>query len=68
MSVQTFVQLVRQHFNYLIDEYGFSVIEKMYSEDAFSDGIIEFWSSTTFVSIQKIALIQCFLSHPLQNQ
>jgi hypothetical protein len=49
---RTFAELVRWHFKYLTDEYGFSVKEKLYGSEPFSDGIIEFQSSATVVVVQ----------------
>jgi len=49
---KTFSELVRRHLKYLTDEYGFSVKERLYGSEPFSDGIIEFWSSATVVVVQ----------------
>lgn len=49
---KTFSELVRRHFKYLIDEYGFAVKERIYGSEPFSDGLIEFWSDRTVVVIQ----------------
>ncbi len=51
MARKTFSSLVRQYFGYLMDDYGFSVTEDVFSSQPYSHGEIEFRSSTTVVSI-----------------
>lgn len=54
MENSNFPRLVRKYFSYLENTYGFhSVNEHMYGSEPFSDGIIEFQSATTVVTVQK---------------
>jgi hypothetical protein len=52
MVNNTFSQMIRKHFEYLINEYHFSIREEYYGSEPFGDALIEFWSSTTIVSIR----------------
>lgn len=52
MAIESFPNLVRREFAYLVDNFGFSVQEKLYGSEPFDDGIIELSSSHAVVSVQ----------------
>ena len=51
MEKYVFAEQVKKHFHYLIDEYGFSVVDERYDAEAFGDSLVQFQSSTVDLSI-----------------
>jgi hypothetical protein len=51
MKQKTFSALVRQYFGFLIEEYGYSLTENLYSTQPFGDGIIQLQSNKIIISI-----------------
>jgi hypothetical protein len=52
MAITTFSDMVRRHFRFLIDEYGFSVKEDLYGSEPMDGGRIEFRSLSTILFIE----------------
>ena len=53
MTKSSFPNLVNKHFGYLIDNYHFVERKKLYRSEPFSDGVIEFRSAQTVISVRK---------------
>lgn len=51
MKQHTFAERVKKHFNYLIDDYGFSVVAEKYDPEAFGNSLVDFQSRTTAVRV-----------------
>jgi hypothetical protein len=51
MTQFTFTENVKKHFQYLIDDYGFSVVDEQLNSEAFGNSLIRFESSSTDIMI-----------------
>lgn len=51
MGQYVFAEQIKKHFHYLIDDYGFSVIDERYDHEAFGNSLVQFRSSTTDVVV-----------------
>ncbi len=51
MEQKSFSALVRRHFGFLIEEYGYSITENLYNTQPFGGGIIQLQSSNVIIYI-----------------
>jgi hypothetical protein len=51
MEKCVFVEQVKEHFHYLIDDYGFAVVSERFDPEAFGNSLVDFQSGNTAVRI-----------------
>mgnify|MGYP000219498111 CR=1 FL=1 len=51
MTQYIFTEQAKQHFHYLIDDYGFSVVDERYEPEAFGNSLIQFRSSAIDIMV-----------------
>jgi hypothetical protein len=51
MKQYIFTEKVREHFRYLIDDYGFSVIREQHAPETFGNGLVEFQSKSAHIRV-----------------
>ena len=49
--MEQFVELVKKHFQYLLDDYGFSVVDERYEPQVFGNSLVQFHSSNMEIMI-----------------
>ncbi len=63
-----FAEIVKQNFGYLLDNYGFSVVDESYNPEWFGDALVEFQSAQLQVLVIRergdVFLFVSPLSHP----
>lgn len=72
MEQTSFIELVKTHFKYLIDEYGFVLTETRHSPEYFGNGLVRFQSSNANITIildrgQVLIDIEPYLVMPNQS-
>ena len=53
MTDKTFVEMVHQHFGFLINEFQYKVNQEYQSQDQYDSGFVEFTSSTVVLQVKK---------------
>ncbi len=53
MEHDIFAELAKKYFQYLIADYGFSVVHESYYPQAFGDSLVQFQSNTTVVLLTR---------------
>lgn len=51
MREYSFAKRVKEHFSYLVDKYGFSIVEERYDPKVFGNGLVRFQSLTLSISV-----------------
>jgi len=51
MKQHAFAEQVKKHFHYLVDDYGFSVVDEKHDPEAFGNSLVDFQSSTAVIRV-----------------
>lgn len=53
MESNVFAEIVKKYFHYLIDDYGFHIVEERYAPESFGNSLVVFQLNSTFISLSR---------------
>ncbi len=51
MGECSFIELVKKHFGYLVEKYGFAVVAERYDPEIFGNGLVRFQSPSVIITV-----------------